>query len=202
MSYTAREFSHATKKWLLLLLQKYRGKTLYQSLWGEIRGIRYCRSHQIIAEGHLCRFHKNLSIVLLARWHSERWNARWNTKNTLSESVRGFIFTCSYSKPMIISPVSLKVCKAKFFVSQTLSTRHLYCLRFSLFSFRLNSSPIRPEPTFSGKMESIIPESLRGLTRWTKSPRTLGTRVTYVRIRTSVRPPIHVCQCDRYHASL
>ena len=26
MSYTAREFSHAAKKWLLLLLQKYRGK--------------------------------------------------------------------------------------------------------------------------------------------------------------------------------
>ena len=27
----------------------------------------------------------------------------------LTESVRGFIFTCSYSKPMIISPVSLCV---------------------------------------------------------------------------------------------
>ena len=36
---------------------------------------------------------------------------------------------------------------------------------------------MRPEPTFSGKMESIIPESLRALTRWPKSPRTLGTRL-------------------------
>ena len=60
MSYTVREFSHAAKKWLLLLLQKYRGKTLYQSLWGEIRGIRSCRSHselrkhQIVVEEDIC----------------------------------------------------------------------------------------------------------------------------------------------------
>ena len=113
MSYTAREFSHA---WLLLLLQKYRGKTLHQSLWGEIRGIRSCRSHselrkhQIVVEERICVVStKNLSILLLARWHSERWNVRWNTKNTLTESVRGFIFICSYTKPMNISPVSLCV---------------------------------------------------------------------------------------------
>ena len=43
MSNTAREFSHAAK--LLLLLQKFRGETLHQSLWGEIRGRRSCRSH-------------------------------------------------------------------------------------------------------------------------------------------------------------
>ena len=52
MSYTAREFSHAAKtakKWLLLLLQKYCGKTLHQSLWGEIRGIRSRRSHLVEA---------------------------------------------------------------------------------------------------------------------------------------------------------
>ena len=63
MSYTAREFSHAAKtakKWLLLLLQKYRGKTLHQSLWGEIRGIRSCRSHselrkhQLVEEEDIC----------------------------------------------------------------------------------------------------------------------------------------------------
>ena len=39
---------------------------------------------------------------------------------------------------MIISPVSL--CKAKILVFRTLSTCHFYCLRFSLFCFRLNSS--------------------------------------------------------------
>ena len=32
------------------------------------------------------------------------------------------------------------LCKAKILVSPTLSTRHFYCLRFSLFCFRLNSS--------------------------------------------------------------
>ena len=36
---------------------------------------------------------------------------------------------------------------------------------------------IRPEPTISGKIGSIIPESFRALTRWPKSPRTLGTRL-------------------------
>ena len=30
-------------------------------------------------------------------------------------------------------------------------------------------------------MESIIPESLRALTRWPKSPRTLGTRLTHTK---------------------
>ena len=29
MSYTVREFSHVAKKWLLLLLQMYRGNTLF-----------------------------------------------------------------------------------------------------------------------------------------------------------------------------
>ena len=42
---------------------------------------------------------------------------------------------------------------------------------------------IRPEPTFSGKMESIIPESLRALTRWPRSPRTLGTRLGWTKKR-------------------
>ena len=32
------------------------------------------------------------------------------------------------------------VCKGKILVSRTLSTRHFYCLRFSHFCFRLNSS--------------------------------------------------------------
>ena len=32
------------------------------------------------------------------------------------------------------------VCKAKIFISRTLSTRHYHCLLFSLFCFRLNSS--------------------------------------------------------------
>ena len=32
------------------------------------------------------------------------------------------------------------MCKAKILVSRTLSTRHFYCLRFSLFCFRLKSS--------------------------------------------------------------
>ena len=42
---------------------------------------------------------------------------------------------------MIISAVSLTlVCKDKILVSRTFSTRHFYCLRFSLFRFRLNSS--------------------------------------------------------------
>ena len=40
---------------------------------------------------------------------------------------------------MIISPVSF-LCKAKILVSRTLSTRHFYCLRFSLFCFLLNSN--------------------------------------------------------------
>ena len=35
---------------------------------------------------------------------------------------------------------SFFVCKAKILVSRTLSTRHFYCLRFSLFCFRLNWS--------------------------------------------------------------
>ena len=30
MSYTAREFFHAAKKWLVLLLQKYRGKPCFR----------------------------------------------------------------------------------------------------------------------------------------------------------------------------
>ena len=35
---------------------------------------------------------------------------------------------------------SFFVCKAKILVSRTLSTRHFFCLRFSLSCFRLNSS--------------------------------------------------------------
>ena len=56
MSNTAREFSHAAKNWLQLLPQKYRVKTLHQSLWGEIHGRRSCRSyselrkHKIVEE--------------------------------------------------------------------------------------------------------------------------------------------------------
>ena len=77
MSYTAQEFSQDAKKLLQLLLQKYRGKTLHQSLWGEISGIRSCGSHselrklQNVEEEDICLVStNNLSIVLLARWHS------------------------------------------------------------------------------------------------------------------------------------
>ena len=48
---------------------------------------------------------------------------------------------------MIISSVSLTVCKAKIFVSRTLSTRHFYCLWFSLFCFRLKSSMLNKTGT-------------------------------------------------------
>ena len=51
----------------------------------------------------------------------------------------GFIFTYSYSKPMIISPVSLCV-RLKFFFLEHFQPRHFYCLRFCLFCFRLKSS--------------------------------------------------------------
>ena len=132
MSYTAREFSHAAKKWLLLLLQKYRGKTIHQSLWGEICGIRSCRSHselrkhQIVWEEDICVVStKHLSIVLLARWHSERWNVRWNTKNTLYRKRQRFhLYLLLQQANDHFS--SFFVCKAKILVSRTLSTRHLH----------------------------------------------------------------------------
>ena len=147
MSCTAREFSHAAKRWLLFAVAKVTWEnitsvSLRRNPWNKVllKPFRITETSNCSRRRHLCRFHKNLSIVLLARWHSERWNIRWNTKNTLTESVRGFIFTCSYSKSMITSPVSLTVCKAKIPVFRTLSTRHFYCLRSSLFCFRLNSS--------------------------------------------------------------
>ena len=118
MSYTAREYSHAAKKWLLLLLQKYRGKTLHLSLrrnpWNKVlsKPFRITETSNCRRRGHLCRFHKKIvdrvARTMAFSLHSEGWNVRWNT-NTLTESVRGFIFTCSYSKPMINSPVSLCV---------------------------------------------------------------------------------------------
>ena len=86
--------------------------------------------------GDWCRFHKNVSIVLLARCYSERWNARWNTKNTLTESVRSFILTLSYSKPMIISPVSFMVCKAKFLFFEHFQSA-ISTVYFFLFSVSL-----------------------------------------------------------------
>ena len=121
MSYTAPEFSHTAKKWLLLPLQKYRGKTLHQSFWGEIRGIESWRSHselrkhQIVEEEDICVVStKNLSIVLLARCHShcvlndgmyaETLKIHSPKASEVSSSI-----TCSYSKPMIISSVSLCV---------------------------------------------------------------------------------------------
>ena len=112
--------------------------SLRRNPWNNVlwKPFRITETSNSSRRGRWCRFHKNLSIVLLARWYSEPWN----TKNTLTESVRGFIFTRSYRKPMIISPVCLMVCKAKIFVSRTLSTRHSYCLRFSLYCFCLNSS--------------------------------------------------------------
>ena len=141
--------------------QKYREKTLHQSLWGVIRGRRSrgshsdLQKHKIVVEDdigdHWCRFHHGM---------------RAETLNTLTESVRSLIFTRSYSKPMIISPVSFMECKSKIFVSRRFSTRYFYCLLFSLFCFRLNSSMRNKNGTdVFWEMECIIPESLRALTR-------------------------------------
>ena len=60
-------------------------------------------------------------------------------KNTLSESVRGFIFTCSYSKPMIISPVSLCV-RLKFFFLEHFQRAISTVYGFLSVCFRLNSN--------------------------------------------------------------
>ena len=139
MSYTAREFSHVAKKWLLLLLQKYRGKTLHQSLWGEIRGIRSCRSHselrkhQIVEEEDICVVStKNLSIVLLARWHSHCIlnNGMYAEKYTHRKRQRFHLHLLLQQANDHFS--SFFVCKSKILVSRTLSTGHFYCLRFCI----------------------------------------------------------------------
>ena len=149
--------------------------SLRRNPWNKVlwKPFRITETSNSSRRGRWCRFHKNLSIVLLARWYSEPWN----TKNTLTESVRGFIFTRSYRKPMIISPVCLMVCKAKIFVSRTLSTRHSYCLRFSLYCFCLNSSMRNKTgtPRFLGKW-SRLSQSLSG-----RSPANQEARALWVR---------------------
>ena len=86
---------------------------LRRNPWNKVlsKPFRITETSNCRRRGHLCRFHKNLSIVLLARWHSHgilNDGIYAETLNTLTE-IRGFIFTCSYSKPMIIFPVSLCV---------------------------------------------------------------------------------------------
>ena len=53
-------------------------------------------------------------------------------ENTLTESVRSFIFTRSYSQFLFLQFL-LWCLRLKDFFSRTLSTRHFYCLLFSLF---------------------------------------------------------------------
>ena len=110
--------------------------SLRRNPWNKVlsKPFRITETSNRSRRGHLCRFHKKLSIVLLARWHSERWNVRWNTKNTLSESVRGFIFTCSYSKPMIISP------RLKFLFLEHFQPAISTVYGFLSVCFRLNSN--------------------------------------------------------------
>ena len=89
--------------------------SLRRNPWNKVlsKPFRITETSNCRRRGHLCRFHKKfvdrVACTMTFSLHSERWNVRWNTKNTLTESVRGFIFTCSYSKPMIIFPVSLCV---------------------------------------------------------------------------------------------
>ena len=60
--------------------------------------------------GHLCRFHKNLSIVLLARWHSERWKlCTLKHKKYTYQKRQRFHLHLLLQQANVISPVSLCV---------------------------------------------------------------------------------------------
>ena len=89
--------------------------SLRRNPWNKVlsKPFRITETSNCRRRGHLCRFHKQfvdrVACTMAFSLQSERWDVRWNTKNTLTESVRGFLFTCSYSKPIIISPVSLCV---------------------------------------------------------------------------------------------
>ena len=83
-------------------------------------------------------------------------------ENTLTESVRSFIFTRSYSQFLFLQFLLWCLRLQCLFLEHfqpAIST--VFCFLFSV-SVYTQASAIRPEPTFSGKMESIIPESLRG----------------------------------------
>ena len=75
---------------------------------------------------------KNLSIVLLARWHSHCIlnNGMYAEKYTHRKRQRFHLHLLLQQANDHFS--SFFVCKAKILVSRTLSTRHFYCLRFCI----------------------------------------------------------------------
>ena len=77
------------------------------------------------------------------------------------------------------NPVYITVSKNKVNLSLTLSNRHLKTITYFHSNFKHAHSDW--EPTFSGKMTSIIPESLRALA----CPRTLGTKLS-INIKSSI----------------
>ena len=146
MSNTAREFSYAAKNWLLLLLQKYIGKTLHQSLWGETRGRRSCRSHselwkhKIVVKEDLgvvstkkCRSCCLYNGILNDGMHTETLKIHLPKASEVSSSLSLTASQWSYT------PVSFMVCKAKIFgFSNSFNPPFLLFIVFSfLFPFKL-----------------------------------------------------------------
>ena len=115
------------------------------SFWGEIRGIRSCRSHselrkhQIVVEEDICVVSTKICRscclhdgILNDGMYAETLKIHLRKRQRFHLHLRLQQTNDHFS--------SFFVCKEKIIVSRTLSTRHFYCLRFSRFCFRLNSS--------------------------------------------------------------